>query len=91
MVDSYVQLYRSSVLCDLLTDTLEELVEEGKVGQDLAVKVLDGFDKSCLEALTKRAEAKGALSVCSNSVAQRVRSSTIIYVSTYAALSAAFA
>lgn len=74
MVDSYVQLYRSSVLCDLLSETLEDLFEEGKVSQDLAVKVLDGFDKSCLEALTKRAEAKGALSVCSYSVAQCVLS-----------------
>ena len=63
MASSFVQLYRSSVLCDLLQDTLEELMEEGKIGQDLGHKVLDGFDKSCLEALTKRAEAKAALSV----------------------------
>ena len=58
-----MQLYRSSVLCDLLTDTLEELVDEGKMNQELGVKVLAGFDKSCLEALQRRAEAKGALSV----------------------------
>lgn len=63
MVDAYVELYRSSVICDLLTDTLEELAVEGKITQDLAVKVLHSFDKSCLEALTKRAEAKGLLSV----------------------------
>lgn len=64
MAEGLVQLYRSSVLCDLLTDTLEELVEEGKMSQNLGVKVLAGFDKSCLEALQRRAEAKAALSVC---------------------------
>jgi Transcription initiation factor IIA, gamma subunit, helical domain len=63
MAGSFVELYRSSVLCDLLQETLEELHEEGKVSQDLGNKVLESFDKSCLEALTKRAEAKGALSV----------------------------
>ena len=63
MAEGLVQLYRSSVLCDLLTDTLEELVEEDKLSQDLGVKVLAGFDKSCLEALQRRAEAKSSLSV----------------------------
>lgn len=63
MVDAYVELYRSSVICDLLTDTLEELAEENKITQELAVKVLGAFDKSCLEALTKRAEAKAQLTV----------------------------
>jgi Transcription initiation factor IIA, gamma subunit, helical domain len=58
-----VQLYRSSLLCDLLTETLEELCEEAKVSEELAQKVLAVFDKSCLEALTQRAEAKGQLTV----------------------------
>jgi len=62
-MDSYIQLYRSSVLCDVLTDTLEELCAEEKISFDLASRVLDGFDKSCLEALSKRVEAKGSLQV----------------------------
>jgi hypothetical protein len=63
MVDTYVKLYRSSKLCDLLTDVLEELCEEEKISPDLANKVLDGFDQACLEALSNRAEAKGTLQV----------------------------
>jgi peptide subunit release factor 1 (eRF1) len=63
MSESFVQLYRSALLCDLLTETLEELCEEAKVSEELAQKVLAVFDKSCLEALTQRAEAKGQLTV----------------------------
>jgi Transcription initiation factor IIA, gamma subunit, helical domain len=73
MSESFVQLYRSSLLCDLLTETLEELCEEAKVSEELAQKVLAVFDKSCLEALTQRAEAKGQLTVrihCNMRVAQ---------------------
>eukprot|EP01025_Chloroclados_australasicus_P055959 TRINITY_DN6870_c0_g2_i3.p2 TRINITY_DN6870_c0_g2~~TRINITY_DN6870_c0_g2_i3.p2 ORF type:complete len:167 (+),score=14.94 TRINITY_DN6870_c0_g2_i3:331-831(+) len=61
MADSYVKLYRSSMLCDLLTDTLEELFEEQKLGAELAQRVLDVFDKTCLEALQKRAEGKALI------------------------------
>ena len=64
MVDSYIQLYRSSVLCDVLTDTLEELCGEERISFELASRVLDAFDKSCLEALSKRVEAKASLQVC---------------------------
>eukprot|EP00892_Ulva_mutabilis_P010522 jgi/Ulvmu1/7842/UM004_0072.1 len=61
MVDNNVQLYRSSALCDLLTDTLEEMCGEEKITEDLAYKVLDGFDHCCLDALSKRAESKSTL------------------------------
>ena len=71
MVDAYVQLYRSSVLCDILTGVLEDLVEEEKIQEDLKVKVLDCFDRSCLEALQKRAEAKGQLTVRSTRCSAR--------------------
>jgi transcription initiation factor TFIIA small subunit len=42
-------------------ETLEELAEEQKISQDLANKVLESFDTSCLDALRKRAAAKGQL------------------------------
>jgi len=61
MVDNNVRLYRSSALCDLLTDTLEEMCGEEKITEDLAHKVLDGFDHCCLDALSKRAESKSTL------------------------------
>lgn len=64
MKDAQVQLYRSSMLCDLLMEALEELCDEEKMTQDLAHKVLDGFDHSCLDALQNRAEAKSTLQVC---------------------------
>lgn len=63
MVDTNVQLYRSSALCDLLTETLEEMCDEDKLTTELAHKVLDGFDHCCLDALSKRAESKSTLQV----------------------------
>lgn len=63
MSESLIQLYRSSVLCDVLTDTLDELCAEDKLKIDLAAKVLDNFDCSCLEALATRVDAKGSLQV----------------------------
>jgi hypothetical protein len=62
-MEAQVQLYRSSMLCDLLMEALEELCGEEKMTKDLAHKVLDGFDHSCLEALQTRAEAKSTLQV----------------------------
>lgn len=62
-MEAQVQLYRSSFLCDLLMEALEELCDEGKMTQELAHKVLDGFDHSCLDALQNRAEAKSTLQV----------------------------
>lgn len=64
MLESQVQLYRSSTLCDLLMEALEELCDEERMTQELAHKVLDGFDHSCLDALQNRAEAKSTLQVC---------------------------
>lgn len=79
MVDAYVQLYRSSVLCDVLTCVLEDLVEEEKIQEDLKTKVLDCFDRSCLEALQKRAEAKGQLTVRSWRVAGQGAVAAVAY------------
>lgn len=64
MMEAQVQLYRSTMLCDLLSEALEELCEEEKMTEDLAHKVLEGFDHSCLDALQHRAEAKSTLQVC---------------------------
>jgi transcription initiation factor TFIIA small subunit len=61
MTESHIHLYRSSILCDFLMETLEELADEQKISQDLANKVLESFDTSCLDALRKRAAAKGQL------------------------------
>lgn len=63
MVDTNVQLYRSSALCDMLTDILEDMCGEEKITEDLAHKVLAGFDHCCLDALSKRAESKSTLQV----------------------------
>lgn len=65
MVDTNVKLYRSSALCDLLTDTLEEMCDEEKMTEELAHKVLEGFDHCCLDALSKKAESKSTLQVWS--------------------------
>ena len=63
MADSMVQLYRSSYLCDSLMDAMEELMAEGKIDQELGMKVLANYDQSIMAALSKRAEAKASLTV----------------------------
>lgn len=63
MAESMVQLYRSSFLCDSLMDAMEELMAEGKMDQELGMKVLANYDQSIMAALSKRAEAKASLTV----------------------------
>lgn len=78
MVEGQVQLYRRSMLCDLLMEVMEELCNEEKMTEDLAHKVLDGFDYSCLDALQNRTEAKSTLQACSQATTLRSSASLVL-------------
>uniref|UniRef100_A0A7N0UQ99 Transcription initiation factor IIA subunit 2 n=2 Tax=Kalanchoe fedtschenkoi TaxID=63787 RepID=A0A7N0UQ99_KALFE len=52
------ELYRRSTIGMCLTETLDEMVENGTLGADLAIKVLVQFDKSMTEALDTQVKSK---------------------------------
>eukprot|EP00798_Chlamydomonas_sp_ICE-L_P008049 gene8049-1283_t len=55
------ELYRQTQMGDCLCDALEEQVNEGKLTQELAVSVLQQFDKSMLEALRTHVSARATI------------------------------
>ncbi|CAI5461255.1 unnamed protein product [Closterium sp. Naga37s-1] len=50
--------YRKSTLGKCLTDALDELVSNGTITPDLAVRVILQFDKSLVEALETKVKSK---------------------------------
>ncbi|KAJ2908635.1 Transcription initiation factor IIA subunit 2 [Coemansia aciculifera] len=57
----YYQLYRSGTLGTALIDSLDEFVQTGHMTPQLAMQVLDSFDKSISEALSKKVKAKAVM------------------------------
>lgn len=60
---AYYELYRRSTLGMTLTDSLDEMVTNGKLTPTIAMKVLAQFDKCMNEAL-KNVKTKTTFKVC---------------------------
>ncbi|KAJ1669864.1 Transcription initiation factor IIA subunit 2 [Coemansia sp. RSA 1694] len=58
---SFYELYRSSTLGTALTDSLDELIQAGHITPQLAIQVLEQFDKSISEALSNKVKAKAVV------------------------------
>ncbi|KAJ1947621.1 Transcription initiation factor IIA subunit 2 [Linderina pennispora] len=58
---SYYELYRTSTLGMALTDSLDELIQAGHITPQLAIQVLEQYDKSISEALANKVKAKAML------------------------------
>ncbi|KAJ1964384.1 Transcription initiation factor IIA small chain (TFIIA 13.5 kDa subunit) [Dispira parvispora] len=54
----YYELYRSSTIGTALMDALDELISEGLLTPQLAMRVLAQFDKSISEALTSKVKSR---------------------------------
>ncbi|XP_034671041.1 transcription initiation factor IIA subunit 2-like [Drosophila subobscura] len=52
------QLYRSTTLGHALQDTLDELIQGGKIKPQLATQVLQQYDESIVKGLKQRAKAQ---------------------------------
>ncbi|XP_003615338.3 transcription initiation factor IIA subunit 2 [Medicago truncatula] len=52
------ELYRRSTIGQCLTDTLDDLVQNGTLSPDHAIKILIQFDKSVTEALETKVKSK---------------------------------
>ncbi|KAJ1966074.1 Transcription initiation factor IIA subunit 2 [Dipsacomyces acuminosporus] len=58
---SYYELYRTSTLGMALTDSLDELIQAGHITPQLAIQVLEQYDKSISEALSTKVKAKAVM------------------------------
>ncbi|GFZ47713.1 Transcription initiation factor IIA subunit 2 [Saitozyma sp. JCM 24511] len=55
---SYYEFYRGSSIGTALTDSLDELITQGDIPPQLAMRVLQQFDKSLTESLQKGVKTK---------------------------------
>lgn len=55
------ELYRQTKIGDCLCDVLEEMCDEGKITQELAMTVFKQFDASILAALETRVQSKASI------------------------------
>ena len=60
-MSSQYELYRRSTLGTALTDTLDELIQEGSLDPQMAMKVLAQFDESIAEALNTKVRSRANL------------------------------
>ncbi|KAA8904996.1 transcription initiation factor IIA, gamma subunit [Sphaerosporella brunnea] len=61
----YYELYRRSSIGMALTDALDDLISEGRIAPQLAMKILSNFDRHVTEVLAEKVKAnltfKGSL------------------------------
>ncbi|KAK2437761.1 transcription initiation factor IIA subunit [Trifolium repens] len=58
------ELYRRSTIGNCLTETLDEMVQNGTLSHELAIQVLVQFDKSMTEALETQVKSKVSIKDC---------------------------
>ncbi|KAK6531542.1 Transcription initiation factor IIA small chain (TFIIA 13.5 kDa subunit) [Arthrobotrys megalospora] len=55
---TYYELYRRSSIGVALTDALDDLISEGRIAPQLAMKILSNFDRSVTEILALNVNSK---------------------------------
>ncbi|KAI0694204.1 transcription initiation factor IIA gamma subunit [Cytidiella melzeri] len=58
---AYYEFYRGSSIGMALTDSLDELITSGSITPQLAMKVLQQFDKSLADTMVKQVKTKTTL------------------------------
>ncbi|KIY45678.1 transcription initiation factor IIA, gamma subunit [Fistulina hepatica ATCC 64428] len=61
MASAYYEFYRGSSIGMALTDSLDELITGGVITPQLAMKVLQQFDKSLADIMVRQVKAKSTL------------------------------
>ncbi|TFK41806.1 transcription initiation factor IIA gamma subunit [Crucibulum laeve] len=61
MASAYYEFYRGSTIGMALTDSLDELITSGAITPQLAMKVLQQFDKSLADGMFKNVKTKVTL------------------------------
>ncbi|KAG0134293.1 transcription initiation factor IIA, gamma subunit [Tuber indicum] len=54
---TYYELYRRSSIGTALTDALDDLISEGRIAPQLAMKILSNFDRGITEILADKVKA----------------------------------
>ncbi|RPB05951.1 transcription initiation factor iia small chain [Choiromyces venosus 120613-1] len=54
---TYYELYRRSSIGTALTDALDDLISEGRIAPQLAMKILSNFDRGITEILADKVNA----------------------------------
>ncbi|KAK5939055.1 Transcription initiation factor IIA subunit 2 [Knufia obscura] len=54
----YYELYRGSTIGDCLIDTIDELINDGRIEPQLAMKILSNFDKTISDVLAEKVKAR---------------------------------
>ncbi|KAK6515657.1 Transcription initiation factor IIA small chain (TFIIA 13.5 kDa subunit) [Arthrobotrys conoides] len=55
---TYYELYRRSSIGVALTDALDDLISDGRIAPQLAMKILSNFDRSVTDILAQQVTAK---------------------------------
>jgi hypothetical protein len=63
MASAYYEFYRGSSIGMALTDSLDELITSGSITPQLAMKVLQQFDKTLADVMVKQVKTKTTLKV----------------------------
>ncbi|TRM59625.1 transcription initiation factor IIA gamma subunit [Schizophyllum amplum] len=63
MATAYYEFYRGTSLGMALTDSLDELITSGVITPQLAMKVLQQFDKSLADTMVNHVRSKATLKV----------------------------
>jgi len=61
MATAYYEFYRGSSIGMALTDSLDELITDGSITPQLAMKILQQFDKSLADTMIKQVKTKTTL------------------------------
>ncbi|OCT44508.1 Transcription initiation factor IIA subunit 2 [Cladophialophora carrionii] len=54
----YYELYRGSSIGDALIDTIDDLINEGRIEPQLAMKILSNFDRAIAETLAEKVKSR---------------------------------
>ncbi|KAJ9613341.1 Transcription initiation factor IIA subunit 2 [Cladophialophora chaetospira] len=54
----YYELYRGSSIGDALIDTIDDLINDGRIEPQLAMKILSNFDRAIAETLAEKVKSR---------------------------------
>jgi transcription initiation factor TFIIA small subunit len=55
---AYYELYRGSSIGEALIDTIDDLINDGRIEPQLAMKILSNFDKAISDTLSEKVKSR---------------------------------
>ena len=63
---AYYELYRGSSIGEALIDTIDDLINDGRIEPQLAMKILSNFDKAISDTLNDKVKSRLTFKVSLN-------------------------